>query len=105
MRLLRAPLLDHFPGRIINIHPSLLPDFPGLYAWTQALEAGATESGCTVHYVDSGMDTGPIIAQAAVPVLPDDSPETLHARIQIQEHRIYPEAIAEATRRLAEDSD
>jgi phosphoribosylglycinamide formyltransferase-1 len=105
MRLLRAPLLDHFPGRIINIHPSLLPKFPGLHAWTQALEAGAPESGCTVHYVDSGMDTGPIIAQAAVPVLPDDTPETLHARIQIQEHRIYPEAIAEAARRLAEDSD
>ena len=95
MRLLRAPLLEPFAGRIINIHPSLLPAFPGLEAWAQAVEAGATESGCTVHYVDAGMDTGPVIAQAHVPVLPDDTPATLHARIQEQEHRIYPEAIAE----------
>lgn len=95
MRLLRAPLLEPFAGRIINIHPSLLPAFPGLEAWTQAVEAGATESGCTVHYVDAGMDTGPVIAQARVPVLPEDTPATLHARIQEQEHRIYPQAIAE----------
>ncbi|MEO1845183.1 MAG: phosphoribosylglycinamide formyltransferase [Akkermansiaceae bacterium] len=94
MRLLRAPLLDAFSGRIINIHPSLLPNYPGLHAWTQAVEDGATESGCTVHYVDSGVDSGAIISQASVPVLPDDTPATLHARIQIQEHRIYPEAIA-----------
>lgn len=100
MRLLRAPLLDHFPGRIINIHPSLLPNYPGLHAWTQAVDDGASESGCTVHYVDAGVDTGPIIAQAAVPVLPDDTPEILHARIQVQEHRIYPEAIAEAAKNL-----
>ncbi len=96
MRLLRAPFLDAFPGRIINIHPSLLPNYPGLFAWTQAVEDGATESGCTVHYVDAGMDTGPVISQATVPVLPDDTPEALHARIQIEEHRIYPEAIAKA---------
>ena len=94
MRLLRPPLLDAFPGRIINIHPSLLPDFPGLDAWTQAVEAGARESGCTVHYVDTGMDTGPIIAQARVPVHPDDTPDSLHARIQGEEHKIYPAAIA-----------
>jgi len=93
MRLLRAPLLDAFSGRIINIHPSLLPNYPGLHAWTQAVEDGATESGCTVHYVDSGVDSGAIISQASVPVLPDDTPATLHARIQEQEHRIYPEAI------------
>ncbi|MCH2062518.1 MAG: phosphoribosylglycinamide formyltransferase [Roseibacillus sp.] len=95
MRLLSAPLLHAFAGRIINIHPSLLPSFPGLRAWAQAVEAGARESGCTVHYVDAGMDTGPIISQAMVPVLPDDTPESLHARIQVEEHKIYPAAIAE----------
>ena len=100
MRLLRAPLLDPFRNRIINIHPSLLPAFPGLEAWTQAVEAEASESGCTVHYVDAGMDTGPIISQARVPVLPDDTPATLHARIQEQEHRIYPAAIAEVAAEL-----
>lgn len=95
MRLLRSPLLDAFPGRIVNIHPSLLPAFPGLEAWAQAFEAGAAETGCTVHYVDAGVDTGPIISQATVPVLADDTPATLHARIQEQEHRIYPAAIAQ----------
>ncbi len=100
MRLLRAPLLDAFAGRIINIHPSLLPSYPGLNAWTQALEAGAGESGCTVHYVDAGMDTGQVIAQAAVPVMADDTPEALHARIQVEEHRIYPEAIAKVAASL-----
>ena len=100
MRLLGAPLLHAFAGRIINIHPSLLPSFPGLHAWTQAVEAGAPESGCTVHYVDAGMDTGPIISQAMVPVLPDDTPESLHARIQVEEHRIYPEAIAKVATSL-----
>ncbi|MGE9267334.1 MAG: phosphoribosylglycinamide formyltransferase [Verrucomicrobiales bacterium] len=93
MRLVKGPLLDAFPERILNIHPSLLPAFPGLEAWKQAVEAGASESGCTVHHVDAGMDTGPIIAQAKVPVLPDDSPATLHARIQEQEHQLYPAAI------------
>jgi phosphoribosylglycinamide formyltransferase 1 len=93
MRLVKAPLLDAFPRRILNIHPSLLPAFPGLEAWRQALEAGVPETGCTVHYVDGGMDTGPIILQARVPVLPGDSAESLHARIQVEEHRIYPEAI------------
>lgn len=94
MRMIKAPMLDAFPRRIINIHPSLLPKFPGLEAWRQALDAGEKTAGCTVHYVDSGMDTGEIIAQAGVPVLPDDTAETLHARIQIEEHRIYPEVIA-----------
>ncbi|MBJ05587.1 MAG: phosphoribosylglycinamide formyltransferase [Verrucomicrobiaceae bacterium] len=100
MRLLRAPLLDAFAGRIINIHPSLLPDYPGLQAWSQAVEDGATESGCTVHFVDAGMDSGPIISQAIVPVLASDTPESLHARIQIEEHRIYPAAITEVATRL-----
>ncbi len=93
MRIVKKPLLDAFPQRILNIHPSLLPAFPGLEAWTQALEAGVPETGCTVHYVDAGMDTGPTILRAKVPVKPDDTPESLHARIQEQEHRIYPEAI------------
>ena len=94
MRLVKQPLLDIFPERILNIHPSLLPAYPGLMAWKQAVEDGATESGCTVHHVDAGMDTGPIILQAKVPVLPDDTAATLHARIQVQEHSLYPRAIA-----------
>jgi len=98
MRMVKEPLLAVFSGRIINIHPSLLPCFPGLEAWKQALEAGATEAGCTVHWVDRGMDTGPIIAQRRVPVLPGDTPETLHARIQEAEHEAYPEVV----RRIAE---
>lgn len=103
MRLLRAPLLNAFPGRIINIHPSLLPEFPGLYAWTQAVEAGARESGCTVHYVDAGVDTGPVIAQARVPILPGDTSASLHARIQAEEHRIYPAAITEVAAELGQE--
>jgi phosphoribosylglycinamide formyltransferase-1 len=93
MRMIKAPLLEAFPRRIINIHPSLLPAFPGLEAWKQALAAGARESGCTVHYVDEGMDSGEIIAQSAVPVFPSDTPEELHARIQVEEHRLYPAVI------------
>lgn len=93
MRLVKAPLLEAFPERILNIHPALLPAFPGVEAWKQAVEAKATESGCTVHYVDDGMDTGPVILQAKVPVYPDDTAETLHQRIQVEEHRLYPEAI------------
>lgn len=94
MRMIKTPMLEAFPKRIINIHPSLLPKFPGLEAWRQALEAGEKTAGCTVHFVDAGMDTGEVIAQAEVPVLPDDTAESLHARIQVEEHRIYPEAIA-----------
>ena len=93
MRLLKEPLISAFPGRVINIHPSLLPKFPGLAAWRQALAAGETEAGCTVHRVDLGMDTGPILAQARVPILPDDTAETLHARIQAAEHALYPEVV------------
>lgn len=98
MRMIKAPLLEAFPHRIINIHPSLLPEFPGLAAWEQALEAGAAKTGCTVHYVDSGMDTGPILAQSQVPVLPGDTPESLHARIQVAEHALYPAVIAKLAR-------
>ena len=94
MRMIKPPLLAAFPRRIVNIHPSLLPAFPGLEAWRQALAAGARETGCTVHYVDAGMDTGEIIAQRAVPVLPGDTAETLHARIQVAEHALYPEVLA-----------
>ena len=98
MRMLKNPMLDAFPRRIINIHPSLLPKFPGLEAWRQALEAGESMTGCTVHFVDEGMDSGEIIAQARVPILPGDSPETLHARIQEAEHRLYPEVIGRFAR-------
>ena len=93
LRLVKRPLLDAFPERILNIHPSLLPAFPGLESWKQALAAGANEAGCTVHFVDNGMDTGPVILQESVPILPDDTAESLHARIQVIEHRLYPEAI------------
>jgi phosphoribosylglycinamide formyltransferase 1 len=93
MRLVGAPLLDAFPQRILNIHPSLLPAFPGLDAQRQALEHGVQVTGATVHLVTSELDGGPIVLQAAVPVLPDDTVETLAARVLVQEHRIYPEAI------------
>ncbi len=94
MRVLKAPMLEAFPKRIINIHPSLLPKFPGLEAWKQALLAGQKVTGCTVHYVDASIDGGDIIAQQEVPILPNDTAESLHARIQIAEHEIYPEAIS-----------
>lgn len=90
MRVLGPPLLERFPGRIINVHPALLPAFPGHDGPQDALDGGVRISGCTVHVVDAGVDTGPIIAQAAVPVLPEDTAETLHARIQVQEHRLLP---------------
>jgi phosphoribosylglycinamide formyltransferase-1 len=99
MRLVKSPMLEAFPRRIINIHPSLLPAFPGLEAWKQALAAAVEKTGCTVHFVDGGMDTGEIIAQSEVPVLPGDTAETLHARIQEAEHRLYPEVIARFARR------
>ena len=94
MRVLKAPMLEAFPQRIINIHPSLLPQFPGLAAWKQALEAGEKVTGCTVHYVDAGIDSGKILGQREVPILPNDTPETLHARIQIAERQLYPAVIA-----------
>ena len=95
MRVLKAPMIDAFRHRIINIHPSLLPKFPGLEAWKQALAAGESVTGCTVHYVDAGIDSGAIIAQREVPVLPNDTPESLHARIQIAERELYPAVIAQ----------
>jgi phosphoribosylglycinamide formyltransferase 1 len=94
MRVLKSTILEAFPRRIINIHPSLLPKFPGLEAWKQALAAGEAITGCTVHYVDEKIDHGHIIAQREVPVLPNDSGESLHARIQIAEHDLYPAAIS-----------
>lgn len=95
MRVVKQPLLEAFPRRIINIHPSLLPKFPGLSAWKQALEAGERVTGCTVHYVDSGVDSGPIIGQREVPILSGDTAETLHARIQQQEHELLPAILQE----------
>jgi phosphoribosylglycinamide formyltransferase 1 len=94
MRILSGFMLQAFPLRILNIHPSLLPAFPGLDAQHQAIEHGIKFSGCTVHFVDEGLDSGPIISQAVVPVLDNDTAETLAARILVEEHRIYPEAIA-----------
>jgi phosphoribosylglycinamide formyltransferase-1 len=93
MRILTPVLIDAFPMRIMNIHPALLPSFPGLHAQRQALDYGVKIAGCTVHFVDAGTDTGPVVLQAAVPVLEGDTEETLSARILTQEHRIYPEAI------------
>jgi len=100
MRIIKPGLLNAFAGRIINIHPSLLPNFPGLDAGQQALEAGAKETGCTVHFVDGGIDTGPIICQRKVPVLPGDTVETLMTRIHAQEHIAYPEALQKAAKGL-----
>lgn len=94
MRILSGHFLRAFPHRILNIHPSLLPAFPGLDAQHQALEHGVKFSGCTVHFVDEGLDSGPIIKQAVVPVLDGDTAESLAARILKEEHRIYSEAIA-----------
>jgi phosphoribosylglycinamide formyltransferase-1 len=95
MRVLKEPMLGAYPRRIINIHPSLLPKFPGIEAWKQALAAGEKMTGCSVHYVDAGIDSGEIIAQRNVPVLPNDTPESLHERIQIAERTLYPEVIAQ----------
>ena len=94
MRLLSPHFIQAFAGRILNIHPSLLPAFPGLDAQSQAFAARVKTTGCTVHYVDEGLDTGPVIAQAQVPVLPGDTVESLSARILEQEHLLYPRAIA-----------
>jgi phosphoribosylglycinamide formyltransferase 1 len=93
MRIITPVLLDAFPNAVMNIHPALLPAFPGLHAQRQALDYGVKVAGCTVHLVDPGTDTGPIILQATVPVLDEDTEQTLSARIQKEEHRIYPEAI------------
>lgn len=93
MRRVGAPLLEAYPHRILNIHPSLLPSFPGLHVQQQALDYGVKFSGCTVHFVDAGVDSGPIIKQAAVPVLDTDTADSLAARILLEEHRIYTDAI------------
>ncbi len=93
MRVLKEPLLKKFPGRILNIHPSLLPSFPGLRAWEQALKARVAQTGCTVHWVNETVDGGAVIRQAKVPVNGGDTAESLHARIQEAEHRLLPEVI------------
>jgi phosphoribosylglycinamide formyltransferase 1 len=98
MRVLKDGFLHAFAGRIINIHPSLLPSFPGLEAWKQALAHGVRVTGCTVHFVDAGVDAGPIIGQQTVPVLDDDTSETLHQRIQVAEHALYPRCVAAIAR-------
>jgi len=98
MRVLKGEFLRSFEGRTVNIHPSLLPSFPGLEAWKQALEYGVKVTGCTVHFVDAGVDSGPIIAQQAVPILDDDSPDSLHRRIQLVEHELYPSVIGTLAR-------
>lgn len=94
MRILKGDFLRAFEGRVLNIHPSLLPSFPGLEAWKQALEYGVKVTGCTVHLVDQGIDTGPIVAQRSVPVLDTDTAATLHQRIQVAEHELLPEVVA-----------
>jgi phosphoribosylglycinamide formyltransferase-1 len=98
MRILKGEFLRAFAQRVVNIHPALLPAFPGLEAWKQALEYGVKVTGVTVHYVDQGIDTGPIIAQETVPILQGDTPETLHARIQEAERMVYPRAIGAIAR-------
>jgi len=99
MRMVGAPLLEAYPRRIINIHPSLLPKYPGLEAWRQALEAGEAVTGCTVHFVDAGMDTGEVIEQSEVSVLAGDTAESLHERIQLAEHVLLPRVIGRFARR------
>jgi phosphoribosylglycinamide formyltransferase-1 len=104
MRVLHEPMLGAFARRIINIHPSLLPKFPGLEAWKQALVAGEKVTGCTVHYVDKRIDHGQVLAQKELRILPNDTAESLHARIQVLEHELYPAVIAEFCKRYAEAS-
>jgi phosphoribosylglycinamide formyltransferase-1 len=98
MRVLKDEFLRAFVGRVVNIHPSLLPSFPGLAAWQQALAHGVRVTGCTVHFVDAGVDSGPVIGQQTVPVLDDDTAETLHQRIQAAEHALYPQCMAAIAR-------
>jgi phosphoribosylglycinamide formyltransferase-1 len=102
MRILHEPMLKAFPRRIINIHPSLLPKFQGLEAWKQALVAGERVTGCTVHYVDEQVDHGQILGQKEVKILPNDTPETLHARIQVVEHELYSAVIGQLCKRYGE---
>jgi phosphoribosylglycinamide formyltransferase-1 len=95
MHLLTPAFLDRFPGAVVNVHPSLLPEFPGAHAVEEQLTAGVAESGATVHLVDEGVDSGPVLAQERVPVLAGDTPETLHERIKRVEHRLLPEVVRE----------
>jgi phosphoribosylglycinamide formyltransferase-1 len=95
MHLLTPAFLARFPGRVVNVHPALLPAFPGAHAVEDALAAGARETGATVHVVDEGVDTGPVLRQERVPVLPGDTPDSLHARIRTVEHRLLPEVVRE----------
>lgn len=101
MRILSAPFVESWRGRLINIHPSLLPDLRGLHTHERALAAGLAEHGCTVHFVEPELDAGPIIAQARVPVLPGDTAETLAQRVLVEEHRLYPLALAQVAAGLA----
>ena len=98
MRVLKGDFLRAFEGRIVNIHPSLLPSFPGLESWRQALDYGVKLAGCTVHFVDAGVDSGAIIGQQAVPVLDGDTAETLHQRVHAAEHELYPQCVAALAR-------
>ena len=98
MRILSDWFARKWEGRLLNIHPSLLPSFPGLEAWKQALNYGVKTTGCTVHFVDAGVDAGPVIGQQTVPVLDRDTPETLHQRIQVAEHELYPKCVAAIAR-------
>jgi phosphoribosylglycinamide formyltransferase-1 len=98
MRVLKGEFLRAFEGRIVNVHPSLLPSFPGLEAWKQALDHGVKVTGCTVHFVDAGVDAGAIIGQQTVPVLDNDTSESLHARIHAAEHELYPKCVAAIAR-------
>ncbi len=100
MNLLTPTFLDRFPSNVINVHPSLLPAFPGMRAVEEALAAGVTMTGVTVHYVDEGLDTGPVIEQRDVPVVPGDTPESLHARIHEIEHRLLPEVAGRLVEKL-----
>ncbi len=100
MRIAKQSLLEAFPRKIINIHPSLLPKFPGLEAWKQALAAGETVTGCTVHYVEAGVDTGEILGKEPCSILPDDTPERLHVRIQKAEHVLLPAVVADIAARF-----
>jgi len=100
MRRLKAPVLDAFPNRILNVHPSLLPKYPGIAAWAQALAAGEKQAGTTIHLVDAGIDSGRILGQEAVPVLPEDTEETLQRRIQSAERELYPRIISQYARQL-----
>ncbi len=93
MRIVKPKLLAAFPNRVVNIHPAILPAFPGVHSWAQALDYGCKVAGVTVHFVDAGTDSGPILVQRTCPILEDDTPETLHARIQVEEHQAYPEAL------------